>query len=488
MKREPVLLGAMTLAGFLAAARASEATTFTYESIERDFNLYNSGVTNATSIYAMDNAFSYDVRALGPVSVSGGSIPKNLLVILPGTDAVTADYTNFRDRAKLVGYHTIILPYWNLHHLHLLAGCDTNAWGHFHEQMGTGTSVFSQITPSNTYGYGVLNGGAGNTSCEYHDELCPGTDSGSKDNTYLFNSTYFNYNSGSWDPAESIATRLLNALNYLSANDPSESSVNWAQFVSAGNVVWSQVTLAGHSQGAGHAAYMGKHLALARVIMLSGPIDSLDYYQAKNFSGCSRTVNSGGVSPTWLTDNDFNSGSGTHWQTSLSQFFSLANLYDQDYEVDSHRTLINWNNITLDNWDGGGVTTYTSCKSDSRYYPSIDGYQSSNFPSGWTSENMSGTAGPAGPHGLLTCLNNNSYCAVNDSCTSTQDDQDYANSMSIWPHDEGASNEPEFYCADFTDFPDKACGNSGGTESPTDTSRTPVVKAWDYMLSYPLTF
>lgn len=41
----------------------------------------------------------------------------------------------------------------------------------------------------------------------------------------------------------------------------------------AGEPVWSRITVAGHSQGAGHAAYLGKLLSLDRIVMFSAPGD-----------------------------------------------------------------------------------------------------------------------------------------------------------------------------------------------------------------------
>ena len=59
------------------------------------------------------------------------------------------------------------------------------------------------------------------------------------------------------DEANSIESRLKRALDYLGWDED-----------------WSRIVVVGHSQGAGHAAYLGKLHPLQAVIMLAGPQDS----------------------------------------------------------------------------------------------------------------------------------------------------------------------------------------------------------------------
>jgi hypothetical protein len=68
----------------------------------------------------------------------------------------------------------------------------------------------------------------------------------------------------------SVAGRLAALLDYLNRTYPAEG---WGQFLSGGAVNWSLVTVAGHSQGAGHAGYMTKLYSLDRAVMFSGPAD-----------------------------------------------------------------------------------------------------------------------------------------------------------------------------------------------------------------------
>ncbi len=73
------------------------------------------------------------------------------------------------------------------------------------------------------------------------------------------------------DPPNSIDGRLLSLLTYLSAAFPNEG---WGQYLASGAVNWALITVAGHSQGSGHAGFLAKIRDLNRVVMFSGPGDS----------------------------------------------------------------------------------------------------------------------------------------------------------------------------------------------------------------------
>jgi hypothetical protein len=75
------------------------------------------------------------------------------------------------------------------------------------------------------------------------------------------------------DPANSILNRLQKLLVYLVKTDPDGG---WDEFVAGGQPVWSRIVVAGHSQGSGHAAYIGKMFQVDKVLMFSGPQDYLD--------------------------------------------------------------------------------------------------------------------------------------------------------------------------------------------------------------------
>lgn len=75
------------------------------------------------------------------------------------------------------------------------------------------------------------------------------------------------------NPGNSILNRFQKLLAYLAKHDPGGG---WSQFLDDGHPVWSQIIVAGHSQGAGHAAYIGKMSHVDRVLMFSGPQDYMD--------------------------------------------------------------------------------------------------------------------------------------------------------------------------------------------------------------------
>lgn len=73
------------------------------------------------------------------------------------------------------------------------------------------------------------------------------------------------------DAANGIIARLRALLVFLAATYPAEG---WSQFLSAGEPDWAKVTIAGHSQGGGHAGYFAKLVSLDRTVMFSAPGDT----------------------------------------------------------------------------------------------------------------------------------------------------------------------------------------------------------------------
>ena len=72
-------------------------------------------------------------------------------------------------------------------------------------------------------------------------------------------------------PANGIENRLTKLLLYLAAQYPDEE---WSRFLEDGGPRWSRIAVAGHSQGAGQAALIGKIHHVKRVIMFGGPVDA----------------------------------------------------------------------------------------------------------------------------------------------------------------------------------------------------------------------
>lgn len=110
------------------------------------------------------------------------------------------------------------------------------------------------------------------------------------------------------DALNSINTRVVKLLQYLEATYADQ---NWGQYLSSSNTLqWDKVVVSGHSQGAGHACYLGKKNAVSRVVMFSGPNDYSSYYESP---------------ANWLTQPGI---------TPLSQQFSLLHTQDQIVSFD----------------------------------------------------------------------------------------------------------------------------------------------------------
>lgn len=71
------------------------------------------------------------------------------------------------------------------------------------------------------------------------------------------------------DSKNAILYRLRTTMKWLSQIDPT-----WARFWAGDDLRWDKVVVAGHSQGAGHAAYLSKRFSLQGVILFAGPQDT----------------------------------------------------------------------------------------------------------------------------------------------------------------------------------------------------------------------
>jgi hypothetical protein len=93
--------------------------------------------------------------------------------------------------------------------------------------------------------------------------------------------------------ANGIYNRLTKVLIYLS-DTPKYEGEGWSRFLELdedGQRVpkWSQIAVAGHSQGAGQAALIAKLWHVNRVVMLSGPPDSRDDVHADAWVSIGKT-------------------------------------------------------------------------------------------------------------------------------------------------------------------------------------------------------
>jgi hypothetical protein len=153
---------------------------------------------------------------------------------------------------------------------------------------------------------------------------------------------------------EGIADRTLLALQYLAARDPADG---WDEYFTAGaagatpesRIVWSKIVSAGHSQGGGHAAAIGKLFPVARVVQFSATCDAI-----------------GETTPaTWTT------GSIAPWASDPSMFWGLG--VQTTFGADGGATggdtqcfthLVVWNNLgmTTSHQNDTGVTCTKASK------------------------------------------------------------------------------------------------------------------------------
>jgi hypothetical protein len=126
-------------------------------------------------------------------------------------------------------------------------------------------------------------------------------------------------------PANAIVNRLERLLSYLQAQYPSEG---WGRFLVDGRIDWQQVTVAGHSQGGGHAGVLAKLVSLHRVVYFSSPAD---WRQVAN------------TPATWLSRPNV---------TPASRHYAF--IHEQDQLVPQWQARANWIAIGLDTF--GPVT------------------------------------------------------------------------------------------------------------------------------------
>jgi hypothetical protein len=151
------------------------------------------------------------------------SVASRLLLFLPATNQVPANYRRFLDTAAGAGYHVLGLDYAN-----------------------TGTS---------------LTGTCGAVAACYT----------------AFQSNKFDGSSPSrWSavtPHDSIVNRLQHALGILRDQDPRGG---WDRYTSDGAIRWDRIVLAGHSQGGGESAFIAHGRPVAGVLMFGSPVESYE--------------------------------------------------------------------------------------------------------------------------------------------------------------------------------------------------------------------
>lgn len=165
-----------------------------------------------------------------------------------------------------------------------------------------GLDVISLSYPNSVSTLSILSSNDPNVFKNFRDEICFGNQVSSVVDVNVLNC---------------ITTRATKLLIFLKNTYPTE---NWGQYLSSTNtILWSKVILSGHSQGAGHACYLGKYYLADRVVMFSGPNDYSTYFNSP---------------ANWLSQIG---------QTPLSKHFSLLHIQDEaiqfNYQVANLKAL-----------------------------------------------------------------------------------------------------------------------------------------------------
>ncbi len=174
-------------------------------------------VTPATTSSRIGPPADPEVYATPPGASNG-----LLLVFLPGTGGQPSGYRQFLEVAALAGFHVVGVSYPNTPSVDDLCKNDLSCYGPIRQNLFDGRSTVGLPTK------GI-------------------------------------------SPDDAIGFRLGALIHWLTAHDPAGG---WGQFLSAGKLDWGAMVFAGHSQGAGESAYIGKVHTLAGVVMLSGVLDA----------------------------------------------------------------------------------------------------------------------------------------------------------------------------------------------------------------------
>jgi hypothetical protein len=161
-------------------------------------------------------------NAVNEVGHPTGMAANLLYVFLPGTNGTPAGYKDILNEALAKGYHAIGLEYPNGEEVEQACKGSGNP-------NCPGLVRYETITGLHPTKYGSVMG-----------------------------------------PPDSVVGRLTSLLSYLSSHYPNDG---WRQYLSGGNINWSQVVVGGHSQGAGHAAFIGKLFLASGLCDFDSPAD-----------------------------------------------------------------------------------------------------------------------------------------------------------------------------------------------------------------------
>lgn len=165
----------------------------------------------ASPATAAESAVTGSNVVLAPTS--GSRVRDKLVVFLPGTGYTPGNSREYLETAADLGFHTIGLAYVNgISANKACRDVSSDCFGSFRHEIIYGDDVSPQVKVSK---------------------------------------------------ADSIVRRLKGQL----------TTSGFGQFLTDGGIDWSKVILTGHSQGAGHVAFLGLKQRVARVVMLGGPND-----------------------------------------------------------------------------------------------------------------------------------------------------------------------------------------------------------------------
>ncbi|KQO64773.1 BPSS1187 family protein [Curtobacterium sp. Leaf261] len=239
--------------------------------VDRDFTRFRIGAIDGNRLTPNKTDFAARTVDDGP-----------LMLFLPATRAKPADYQLFLSTATAAGYHVLGLDYWNL---------------------GTTLSGTCEADPR-CYSEVQRNRFDGTDSSRYSDV----------------------------GPVGSITSRFRDAIAHLSTADPAGG---WSRFVAPdGAIQWSDIVVAGHSQGGGEAAYISHIRPVLGALMFSSPVESDGSFHAA-------WMDHPGVTPT-------------------SRMYSLDDVRD----VFGPRIRGSWRVLGLDGPHGPYMTTTTAPPAD----------------------------------------------------------------------------------------------------------------------------
>ncbi|MBW8050567.1 MAG: T9SS type A sorting domain-containing protein [Cytophagales bacterium] len=135
------------------------------------------------------------------------------------------------------------------------------------------------------------------------------------------------------DTSNCILNRFQKLLIYLDNEYPGE---NWGKYlINQDSIDWSDITVSGHSQGGGHAAFIAKNFAVDRVLMFASPNEYSSFYAAP-----ASWISMPGLTPD-------------------SRYYGFGNLYDEI--IDFSEQFLVWNTMNLDTFGDSVWVDNTAC-------------------------------------------------------------------------------------------------------------------------------